>query len=279
MPDFYKILKDTRIQRGIKLDEIQTRTKINIIFLKAIENGKFDLLPEPYIRLFLRAYSIEIGLDPEKLLNQFEQFIDGKVTKLKKGGKGGGDKSFEKQLTTPEPKSEKEIIHPNKSPKINRGKAIKSILLLSCWIFGLIIIHKIANSPEVPPPPTVQLSATEFINILYTNYKSGDKEEHQFEFIPPYSLSIKTVGQLTVFTSPDSTSFSRIILNSGEHKSFYTDSILTLILEHTQNVTLSIKGESEEITLDQFQNFLDPVKIRITDIPPVYSVMQYTKKK
>ena len=276
MPDFYKILKDTRIQRGIKLDEIQTRTKINIIFLKAIENGKFDLLPEPYIRLFLRAYSIEIGLDPEKLLNQFEQFIDGKVTKLKKRG---GNKSFEKQLTTSEPKSKKEIIHPNKSPKINREKSIKSILLLSCWIFGLIIIHKIANSPEVPPPPTVQLSATEFINILYTNYKSGDKEEHQFEFIPPYSLSIKTVGQLTVFTSSDSTNFSRIILNSGEHKSFYTDSILTLILEHTQNVTLSIKGESGEITLNQFQNFLDPVKIRITADPPAYSVIQYTKKK
>ena len=87
------------------------------------------------------------------------------------------------------------------------------------------------------------------------------------------------MGQLTVFTSSDSTNFSRIILNSGEHKSFYTDSILTLILEHTQNVTLSIKGESEEITLNQFQNFLDPVKIRITADPPAYSVMQYTKKK
>ena len=104
MPDFYKILKDTRIQRGIKLDEIQTRTKINIIFLKAIENGKFDLLPEPYIRLFLRAYSTEIGLDPEKLLNQFEQFINENSSKLK-GRKG--NKSPEKHLTTPKPKSER----------------------------------------------------------------------------------------------------------------------------------------------------------------------------
>ena len=85
MTDFYKILKDTRIQRGIELEEIQTRTKINIKFLNAIENGEFDLLPEPYIRLFLRAYSTEIGLDPEKLLNQFEQFINEKSSKLKGG--------------------------------------------------------------------------------------------------------------------------------------------------------------------------------------------------
>ncbi len=85
MTDFYKILKDTRIQRGIELEEIQTRTKINIKFLNAIENGEFDLLPEPYIRLFLRAYSTEIGLDPENLLNQFEQFINENSSKLKEG--------------------------------------------------------------------------------------------------------------------------------------------------------------------------------------------------
>ena len=77
MSDFYKILKDTRIQRGIELEEIQTRTKINIKFLNAIENGKFDLLPEPYIRLFLRAYSTEIGLDSVKLLNQFDLMLFG----------------------------------------------------------------------------------------------------------------------------------------------------------------------------------------------------------
>ena len=79
MSDFYKILKDTRIQRGIELEEIQTRTKINIKFLIALENGEFDLLPKPYIRLFFRAYSTEIGLNPEKLLNQFEQ-IDRKFS-------------------------------------------------------------------------------------------------------------------------------------------------------------------------------------------------------
>ena len=276
MADFYKILKDTRIQRGIELEEIQTRTKINIKFLNAIENGELDLLPEPYIRLFLRAYSTEIGLDPENLLNQFEQFINENSSKLKEGKI---NKSPEKYLTTPKPKSEKKIIHTDKSPKINRGKIIKSLILLSCWIFGLIIIHKITNSSVVPPPPDIQLSATEFINNLNTRYEIGDIEEHLLEFKPPYSFTIRTVSQLSVFTSSDSTSFSRIILNSGEHKPFYIDSTLTLILEHTQNVTLSIRGESEELTLNQFQNFINPVKIRITGDPPTYSVRKYTQKQ
>ena len=163
MSDLYKILKDTRIQRDIELEEIQTRTKINIKFLNAIENGEFDLLPEPYIRLFLRAYSTEIGLDPEKLLNQFEQFINENSSKLNERKR---NKSPEKHLATPKPKSEKQIIHTEKSPKINRGKIIKSLILLSCWIFGLIIIHKITNSSDVLPPPDMQLSELEFIQDI-----------------------------------------------------------------------------------------------------------------
>jgi len=276
MSDFYKILKNTRIERGIELEEIQTRTKINIDFLNALENGEFDLLPEPYIRLFLRAYSTEIGLDSKKILNQFEQYFNEKSSKLK-GSKR--NKISEKRLTTPNFKSENKTIQIEKSPKVNRGKIIKSIILLACWIFGLIIIHKITNSPNASPLPNIELSAKEFIIDLNTKYEKGDIEEHLLEFKPPFSLTIKTVSKLTVFTSSDSINFSRIILNSGEHKPIYIDTSLTLILEHTQNVILTIRGESEEITLDQSQNFLNPVKIKITGDPPAYSIRKYTQKQ
>ena len=73
MPDLHKILKDTRIQQGIELEEIHNRTKININFLMALENGDYDILPTPYIRLFLRAYGNEVGLDPEELIAQYEE--------------------------------------------------------------------------------------------------------------------------------------------------------------------------------------------------------------
>ena len=160
-------------------------------------------------------------------------------------------------------KSENKTIQIEKSPKVNRGKIIKSIILLACWIFGLIIIHKITNSPNASPLPNIELSAKEFMIDLNTKYEKGDIEEHLLEFKPPFSLTIKTVSQLSVFTSSDSINFSRIILNSGKHKQIYIDTSLTLILEHTQNVTLTIRGESEEITLNQSQNFFNPVKIRI----------------
>jgi transcriptional regulator with XRE-family HTH domain len=276
MPEFHKILKDTRIQRGIELEEIQTRTKINIKFLKAIENGEYDLLPEPYIRLFLRAYSTEIGLDPKKILDEFEQFIDGKTSKSK-GVKR--NKKPVKRQPLKEIKTEKEIIYPKKSPKINRDKVIKSLILLACWIFGLIIIHKITNPAHKPTPTVVKQDASNFITNLNTNYHETYKEEQQLEFSPPYSLSIKTVSQLTILVPSDTSGYTQVLLKTGEHKSFYTDSTLSLILEHTQNVTLTINGESETLSIEKFQESPDPVKIEITADPPAYSVRQYTQKQ
>ena len=65
---FYKELKELRDSRGISLEEIHDRTKINIKYLNGIENGNFEILPVPYVRLFLRAYTEEIGGNSQRAL-------------------------------------------------------------------------------------------------------------------------------------------------------------------------------------------------------------------
>ena len=75
MAQFYKELKDLRLTQGIDLGELEKRTKINIKYLKAIEAGNFDILPVPYLRLFLRAYSEEIGGDSVRALEQLDSFL------------------------------------------------------------------------------------------------------------------------------------------------------------------------------------------------------------
>ena len=60
MAQFYKELKELRETRKIALEEISERTKINVQYLKAIEDGQFDEIETPYLRLFLRAYADEL---------------------------------------------------------------------------------------------------------------------------------------------------------------------------------------------------------------------------
>ena len=78
MSEFYKKLKSIRLEKEIDLEEIHKRTKISLSALNAIEKGKFDQLPYTYVRLFLRAYSLEIGVDPDETLEEFEVFIGNK---------------------------------------------------------------------------------------------------------------------------------------------------------------------------------------------------------
>jgi len=75
MNDLHKKLKSLRRERKIDLEAIEKRTKIDIKYLKAIENGKFEILPSTYIRLFLKAYCVEIGADPVDAMRQMDMLL------------------------------------------------------------------------------------------------------------------------------------------------------------------------------------------------------------
>ena len=75
MAQFYKELRELRLSKEISLEELETRTKINIKYLRAIEECNFEILPVPYLRLFLRAYAVEIGGNSDRSLEQLDSFI------------------------------------------------------------------------------------------------------------------------------------------------------------------------------------------------------------
>ena len=87
MTEFYKDLKTIRTEKGIELEKIHERTKISLSALHAIEKGKFDQLPYTYVRLFIRAYAVEIGVDPEDVLNDLDVYLGNKTLPKKKSNK------------------------------------------------------------------------------------------------------------------------------------------------------------------------------------------------
>ncbi len=65
-------LRDARNRRKIDLSEVEDATKIRIRFLRAIENEEWDVLPgEIYTRAFIRTYASYLGLDGERLAEDF----------------------------------------------------------------------------------------------------------------------------------------------------------------------------------------------------------------
>ena len=70
--DFGRRLREARERRGLSLRQISITTKIAIAPLEALERNDFARLPGGiFTRAFIRAYAVEVGLDPDATLQEF----------------------------------------------------------------------------------------------------------------------------------------------------------------------------------------------------------------
>lgn len=68
-----ELLRTRRDELGLSLDETSKRTKIQEQFLKALEEDRFEELPDVYTRGFIRNYAHFLGFDPEELLRPYSR--------------------------------------------------------------------------------------------------------------------------------------------------------------------------------------------------------------
>jgi flagellar biosynthesis protein FlhG len=65
-------LRRTRLARGLELDRINQITKVNPMYLRHIEEERFELLPAAvYVRGFVTAYARCLGLDAARVANDY----------------------------------------------------------------------------------------------------------------------------------------------------------------------------------------------------------------
>ena len=69
-------LREQREMREVSLEEISRVTKISIHLLEAIEEDRWNDLPGGiFTRNFLRLYAKHVGLDPERLVDDFQHYL------------------------------------------------------------------------------------------------------------------------------------------------------------------------------------------------------------
>ena len=73
--DYGNWLREQRQQRGLSLRQASTVIRIDEPYLQALEAGNIAVLPEPYIRAFLKTYATYLGLDPEVATRRLETFL------------------------------------------------------------------------------------------------------------------------------------------------------------------------------------------------------------
>jgi cytoskeleton protein RodZ len=69
-------LREARNRRKVDLSEVEAATRIRIRYLRAIEGEDWDVLPgDVYIRSFIRTYASYLGLDGERLADDYRRSV------------------------------------------------------------------------------------------------------------------------------------------------------------------------------------------------------------
>ena len=162
---FAEELKTERESKNITPQQIANKTKIDVKFIRAIEDARFDILPDLYVRAFIKEYASIIDLNPEEVINKFAIAKHGKTE--------------EKQVV-----EEKTVVHANKveEPVLQETEVeantagIKKKSNLS-FVFGigvatvvLILIYFLFIKEQVPEIISEQ-----------TNGKSFEEDQPAFE--------------------------------------------------------------------------------------------------
>ena len=272
MAQFYKELKELRQSKKISLEELEVRTKINIRYLKAIEEGSFDILPVPYLRLFLRAYATEIGGEADRSLEQLDSFIGN--TKPKRIMKQKDEENDEEYSTI------NESIISNLISKSNlklRKEIINVIGLSIFFIFSIIIIKKIFSNDNLTKnidhsKPLKDQSNVVTEEELLINYTEDKLIEESLSIEPPFFLTFISGNEISISIKQDTLNQYIKKLAPGNELNlegfiFKSELIFTN--------TIKLKTRLNGVGLNQIHNYPHPIRLIIKSNPPSYIAKYY----
>lgn len=76
MSELGQLLKKSRLEKGLTLDDVQEATKIRKRYLEAIEEGDYKVLPGSfYVRAFIKTYAETVSLNPDEFLQFYRNDI------------------------------------------------------------------------------------------------------------------------------------------------------------------------------------------------------------
>jgi len=267
---FFDALKAHRKSNNIEISEICDFTKINHRYIDAIENGDFTVLPVVYMRLFLRAYSEEIGGNSVRALEQLDSFLGtAKPTILSHPlEKEHMDKVIESS-------NENEVL-PNSNRKL-REDLTKGSLLLVIFIFSIFIIKKIFSEDSkaiIGETGPIIMNPIDVISDeqLITQFTEDKFIEELIPAKPPFFMTLTAKEQTAIKIKQDSLPEYSKIIRSGmeiDFKGFVFQG--EMLFSHTKRLRARVNG----IELDQISDYSHPIRLKVQSNPSSITVRWY----
>jgi len=247
MSDLYKNLKTLRKEKGISLEDINKRTKINISTLKAIESGDLSSLTRTYQRLFIIAYAAEIGANPEDIIKDSEESIE-----LKRKPVDQTKDAIEKSALKPEIKKNSVEISSNKrSAKHMRKDIIMGSVLIAILIFAIYIIRLINEEEtktrtketsqyyEDEPLSKIFIEGDEpWEEILFDNFDILSESLQALDSSAPFTFRIATAERLWYRYEVDSLKALESVIPRGDNHQYSFNHSFKILFGHSNTLNI-----------------------------------------
>jgi|GEM_PF-5677987 len=188
-PDY----KGIRESKGIALKSIFEETRISIFNLEAIEKGDYAVLPAPFIsRAFIKSYAQAIGIDPQGLLDEHEEFLQRTTVAV-----SAKEENIRKSLFVVLLQKLFLIIKQKKNSLFHAGVAFASVFVL---LILMLLVPKFLSQFSVStnaPAKSTNDTATERVLLIKASekvsvrIKKDDSPAAEFILLPGGSLEQK----------------------------------------------------------------------------------------
>lgn len=135
-------LKTKREENGLSIDEVAEDLKMRPSQIESIEEGKLEDFKDVfYLKYFIRDYAKYLGLDGEKILDEFNEYLFDITSKIPVNliEQAKKEKETAKEISSPYTNEKKRHL---KVPKL----VIVIAAVIALLVVGYIIVNKVSNN-------------------------------------------------------------------------------------------------------------------------------------
>lgn len=240
LESFAAELKKTRIEKQVSLMDISASTRINLKFLEALEEGQFAMLPQTYVRAFIREFADAVGLDPVATLKKYDAIQP-------------------RQHNEREKEKENHPVHASRpSAPAAQEVSLQPILVFArqnalfvgfVLVAAVFVVYLFRQTSDANPPSTI--AETPFDNVVRENAAAQPPEEQPVSLpavtrpaaVDSLSLVMTTTDSVWMTITLDDTRTMEYLFSPGRKGNWTARESFTITMGNAGGATFVLNGK------------------------------------
>jgi cytoskeletal protein RodZ len=208
---FAEELKNAREKSGVTLQQMAAKTRIDIKFLEAIDQGNFSFLPELYVKAFLKEYAKTIGINEEETAKKYDAakigVLPDEVEKEKEDSTELPSKQAEKKSHAPKQTVRTYVDPSTTQQKPGGGQDQKTTMIMIASVLAVVALTIILYLTVFQKSSDIIVEEKPYNEVIQNSQPRFSEEKNKNE---ETTTPVITDSLLLKFTNVDSTDTSWI---------------------------------------------------------------------